>query len=164
MAMTLSRYPALSVEVMEIQTSGGEIIGILKKINDADLADSHHASLDAAKKQDIVKQDIVTVTILTNLLQGEAVVKEEVVMLTVTIVTNHRQGEAEEKEEVATETESATRESVVLVPDAIVSAPWSVLLDRQDTPHEAASACFLSQASEEWPVTGETRSICARSL
>ena len=28
---------------MGIQTSGGEIIGILKKIKDADPADSHHA-------------------------------------------------------------------------------------------------------------------------
>ena len=56
----------------------------------------------------------------------------------------------------------ATRGSVVLVPDPIVFAPWSVLLDRgelcgcQDTSHEAASACFLSQ---EWPVTGETHSV-----
>ena len=54
----------------------------------------------------------------------------------------------------------ATRESVVLVPGPIVFASWSMLLDRgepcdscQDTPHEAASACFLSRASEEWPVT-----------
>ena len=48
--------------------------------------------------------------------------KEEVVTLTATIMTNLRRGEAEEKGEVATETESATRESVVLVPDLIVSA------------------------------------------
>ena len=33
--------------------------------------------------------------------------------------------------EVATETE--TQESVVLVPDPIVSAPWSVLFDRGGT-------------------------------
>ena len=98
---------------MEIQTSGGEIIGSLKKIKDADPADSHHASLDAAKKQDIVKQDIVTVTTET-----------------ATIVTNLWWSEAEEKEEVATETERATRESVFLVPDPIVSAPWSVLFGR----------------------------------
>ena len=32
--------------------------------------------------------------------------------------------------EVATETESATRESFVLVPDSVVSAPWSVLFGR----------------------------------
>ena len=31
-----------------------EIFGNLKKVKDADPADSHHASLDAAKKQDIV--------------------------------------------------------------------------------------------------------------
>ena len=73
---------APNVKVMEIPTSGGEITGILKKIKDADPADSHHASLDAAKKQDTVKQDTVTVTILTNLRQGGAVVKEEVVTLT----------------------------------------------------------------------------------
>ena len=57
---------------MEIETSGGEIVGILTKMKTADPADSHHASLDAAKKQDIVKQDIVTVTILTNLRRSEA--------------------------------------------------------------------------------------------
>ena len=50
----------------------------------------------------------------------------------VTIERNFRQGEAEaeEKGEVATETESATREFVVLVPDPIVSAPWLVLFGR----------------------------------
>ena len=37
--MTLSRC----VKVMEIRTSGGGIIGILKKIKDADPFDSHHA-------------------------------------------------------------------------------------------------------------------------
>ena len=65
---------------MEIHTSVGEISCILKKLKDevsANVADSHHAPLDAARKQ-----EIVTVTIRTNL-----------------------QGEAEEKEEVATETE-----------------------------------------------------------
>ena len=46
------------------------------------------------------------------------------------VETNLRQGGAEEKEEVATETESATRESVVLVPDPIVSTPWSLLFGR----------------------------------
>ena len=51
--------------------------------------------LDAAKKQDVVKQDIVTVTIQTNLRQGEAVVKEEVVTLTARIETNLRQGDLE---------------------------------------------------------------------
>ena len=111
---------------------GGEIVGILKKIKDADPADSHHASLRRSEETRHVKQDLVTVTILTNLRQGEAVVLEEVVLLTVTIVTNSRWSEAEEKEKVATETESATRESVVLVPDPIVSAPWSVLIGRGD--------------------------------
>ena len=100
---------------MEIQTSGGESIGILKKIKDADPADSHHASLEAAKKQDTVKQDMVTVTILTNLRQGEAEEKEEAVTLTATIVTNLRQGEAEEKGEVVSPS---------------FSAPWSVLFGR----------------------------------
>ena len=130
LAMTLSRQPALSVKVMEIQTSSGEINGVLKNIKGAGPADSRHVSLDAAKKQDIVKPDIVTVTLLTNLRQDEAVVKEEVVTLTATIVTNLRRCGAEEKGEVATETESATRESVVHVPDPIVSAPWSVLFGR----------------------------------
>ena len=60
---------------MEIHTRLDEITDTLKKLNHADPADSRHASLDAAKKQDIVKQDIVTVTILTNLRQGEAVVE-----------------------------------------------------------------------------------------
>ena len=111
---------------MEIHTSLEEIIDTLKKLKDADPADSDHPSLDAAKKQHIVKQDTVTVTILTNL----------------------RQGEAEEQEEVATETESATRGSVVLVRDPIVFAPWPVLFGRgepcdscQDTAHVVVS-CF----------------------
>ena len=64
---------------MEIQTSGGEIIGILKMLKDemsADLADSQkgkdaskakHAGLIVAKKH-----EIVTVTLQTNLGQGEA--------------------------------------------------------------------------------------------
>ena len=54
-------------------------------------ADSHRASLDA----DLVKQDNVFVTILTNFRQGEAEVKEEVVTLTATIETNLRQGDLE---------------------------------------------------------------------
>ena len=113
---------------MGIHTSLDEIIGFLTKLKDADPADCHHASLDATKKQDVFKQDIVIVTILTdlpqgeaeekeevvsltativtNLRQGEAVVKEEAVSLTATIVTNLRQGEAEEKDKVAMETES----------------------------------------------------------
>ena len=74
----------------EIHTSGGEISGIEKKLEDdmsADLAHSQkadeqerktdHAPLDAAKKR-----EIVTVTIQTNLRQGEAEEKEEVVTLT----------------------------------------------------------------------------------
>ena len=44
------------VPVMEIHTSLGEITGTLKKLKDADPAYSHLA----VKKQDIVKQDIVT--------------------------------------------------------------------------------------------------------
>ena len=126
---------------MEIHTSLDKIIVFLTK--DADPADSLHASLDAARKQDFVKQDTVTVTILTNLWQGEAVVCEGGRRLA---DGDHRdelrRGEAEEKEEVATETESATWEFVVLVPDPIVSAPWSVLFGRgepsdscQDTAH-----------------------------
>ena len=47
----------------------------------------------------------------------------EVATVTATIETNLQQGGAVVKEEVATETE--TRESVFLVPDPIVSAPWS---------------------------------------
>ena len=57
-AMTLSVWPALNVKVMEIHTSLEEIVDTLKKVKDADPAGFHH--------QDIVKQDIVTVTIETN--------------------------------------------------------------------------------------------------
>ena len=59
----------------------------------------------------------------------------------------------------------ATQESAVLVPDPVF-APWSVLLDRgepgdscQDTPHEAASACFLKQASEGLYVSHRENSL-----
>ena len=53
--------------MLEIHTSLDEIIDTLKKLKEADPAGFHH--------QDIVKQDIVTVTFET----GEAVVKEDVV-------------------------------------------------------------------------------------
>ena len=89
----------------EIHTSGGEIFGILQKDEmSADLADSqgkdaskaNHAPLDAAKKQ-----AIATVTIQTNLRQGQAddaalvaaKRKEEVATLTGTIETNLQYGE-----------------------------------------------------------------------
>ena len=75
-------HDSLQVASSECQSDG---IGILKNIKGADPADFHHASLDAARQQGNVKQDIVTVTIFTNLQQGEAVVKEEVVTLTATI-------------------------------------------------------------------------------
>ena len=81
--------------MIAIPTSLDEIIGNLKKLKDDDPADSHRASLDAAKKQDIVKQDIVTMAIQTNLQQGEAVVREELVTLTATIEANLRQGDLE---------------------------------------------------------------------
>ena len=45
---------------MEFKQAVVRSFGILKKIKDADAADSRRASLDAAKKQDIVKQDFVT--------------------------------------------------------------------------------------------------------
>ena len=75
---------------MEIHTSLDEIIDTLKKLKDAVPADFRH--------EDIVKQDSVTVTIETNLRQGEAVVKEEAVTLTATIGTNFRQDYLETEE------------------------------------------------------------------
>ena len=71
----------------EIHTCLDEIIDTPKKLKDAVPADVDH--------QDTVRQDIVIVTIETNLRQGEAVVKEEVVTLTATIETNFRQGDLE---------------------------------------------------------------------
>ena len=68
--------------MLEIHTSLDEIIGFLTKLKDADPVDSHHASLDVAKKQDIVKQHVVTVSNLTNFRQSEAVVKKRVAMET----------------------------------------------------------------------------------
>ena len=74
------------VPLMETHTSLDEIVGTLKKLKDADPADSHH--------QDIVKQDFVAVTIERNLRRGDAMVKEEVVTLTAT-ETSLRQGDLE---------------------------------------------------------------------
>ena len=54
--------------------------------------------------------------------------ENEVATVTATIETNLRQGGVVVKGEVATETE--TQESVVLVPDPVVSTPWSVLFGR----------------------------------
>ena len=62
---------------MEIQTSGGEIIGILMKLKDdmsADLADSQKADEEASKAKytgltAAKKQELAIVTIETNLRQ-----------------------------------------------------------------------------------------------
>ena len=93
---------------MEIHTSLDDIISTLRKLKDADPADFH--------SQDIVKQDIVTVTIRTNLRQGEAVVKEEVVTLTATIETNFPQGDLETEVDGTkgdvTETETESNETL----------------------------------------------------
>ena len=62
-AMALSMQPALNVKVTEFHTRLDEIIDTLKKLKSAVLADVHH--------QDIVKQDIVTVTFETNFRQGD---------------------------------------------------------------------------------------------
>ena len=63
-----------------------------------------------------VKQDTVTVTIETNLRQGQAVVKEEVVTQTTTIETNLRQGDLETEVDGTkgdpTETETESNESL----------------------------------------------------
>ena len=79
-----------------------------KKLKDAGPLDFLH--------QDIVKQDIVTVTIETNLRQGEAVVNEAVVTLTATIETNLRQGDLETEVDGTkgdlTETETESNEAL----------------------------------------------------
>ena len=79
----------------------------------ADLADSLkadecHRKTDYAPLDQVRANLVATVTAMveTNLLQGGAVVTEEVA------------------------TETGTRESVVLGPDPIVFAPWSVLFGR----------------------------------
>ena len=88
---------------MEIHTSLDEIIDTLKKLKDPVLADCHH-------------QDIDTVTIETNLWQGESIVKEEVVTLTATIETNVRQGGLETRVDGTkgdvTETETESNETL----------------------------------------------------
>ena len=144
---------------MGIQRTGCEIIGILKKFKDADPADFHHAP--EWKEREKSRNPKLRSRLLMWRSSPESMRDglENVYMLLFWFVGNGWNAGW-----------LATRESVVLVPDPIVLAPWSVLLDRgepcdscQDTPDEAASACFLSQASEEWRVTTETRSICARS-
>ena len=111
----------------------GEIVGLVELNDDmpTDLADSPKVDEEDRKTDHAPLVQVkanwaatVTATIETNLRQGGAVVKE-----------------------VATET--GTAESVILVPDPIVSAPWSVLFGRgepfcdtcQDTAHDAVS-CF----------------------
>ena len=93
---------------MEIQKSFDEIIDTLKKLKDADPADTHH--------QDIVKQDMVTVITETDFRQGEAVAKEGVVTLKATIETNFRQGDLETEMDGTkgdlTETETESNEAL----------------------------------------------------
>ena len=113
----------------------GEIMGLVKLSDDmpTDLADS--LKVDEEDRR----------TDHAPLVQVKG---DWVATVTATIEANLRQGGAVVKEEVATATE--TRESVVLVPDPIVSTPWSVLFGRgelfcdscQDTANVAMS-CFF---------------------
>ena len=69
---------------MEFHTSLDEIIDTLKKLKSAVPAGLHH--------QDIVKQDIVTVTIETNFRQGDLETKVDC-----TKVRCHRDGDGEQR-------------------------------------------------------------------
>ena len=148
-----------------IQRNCCEIIGILMEFKDADPADFHHAP-EWKERQKSRIEGLRSRLLMWRLFPESTLDDlENIYMLLFRFVGNGFQLA------LCCVSWLAICESVVLVPNPIVFAPWSVLLDRgepcdsfQDTPDEAASACCRSQASEEWPVKGETRSICARSL
>ena len=149
---------------MGIQTRGCEIIGILKKLKDTDPADSHHAPEWKERQKSRVEGPRSRLLLWRSSPQSMREDLENIHMLLGFVGNGFQLA-------LCNVSWVAIREFVVLVPNSIVFAPWSVLTDRgescdscQDTPHEAASACSLSQTSEEWPVIMETRSICARSL
>ena len=116
--------------------SGSEIIDILKKIKDADPADSHHAQ--EWKERQRSRMEGLRSKLLMWRLSPESMRDdlENIYMLLFRFDGNGFQLA------LCSVSWLATRESVVLVPDPIVSAPWYVLLDRgelcdscQDTPH-----------------------------
>ena len=124
---------------MVIQTSGGEIIGILKKIKDADPADSHHA-LERSRKEGL-RSRLLMWRLSPESMRDDL---ENIYMLLFRFVGNGFQLA------LCSVSWLATRQSVGLVPDPIVFPPWSVLLDRgepcdscQDTPR-VVMLCFLS--------------------
>ena len=155
-------------KVMGIQTSGCEIVDILKKFKDADPADSHHASLFAAKKQH-------TNTVTSEWRSSPQSMREDLENIYALFFWFLGNGFQLALCNVGG---LATWKFVVLVADPIVFAPWSVLLERgelgdscQDAPHEAACASLPSQAdkkrpclSVEWLITGESHTICAPIL
>ena len=94
----------------------GEIIGVLQKFDGWQLADL--ADFLKADEEDRKTDHAPLVQVKAN----------EVATVTATTETNLRQGGSVVKEEVAREME--IRESVILVPDPIVSAPCSVLFGR----------------------------------
>ena len=119
---------------MEIQTSGGEIIGILKKIKDAVPADSHHAPVWKERQRSRMEGQIVDVEVISRIDEGR--LGEH---LHAALPVRPEQLPAGALQHVSW---LATRESVVLVPYPIGFAPWSVLFGRgepcdncQDTAH-----------------------------
>ena len=115
---------------MGIQTSGCEIIELLKKFKDTDPADSHQAPEWKERQK--------------NRVEG---VRSRLLLW--------RSSPQSMREDFWL----ATQKYVVLVPDPIVFAPWSLLLDRgepcdscHDTPHEAT---LPGQAR------GQARATCA---
>ena len=122
---------------MGIPTRVGEIISIPKKIKDAGPVDSHHAP--EWKERQRSRMEGLRSRLLMWRLSPESMRDdlENIYVLLFRFVGNGFQ------------LALWTRESVVLVPDPIFFAPWSVLLDRgepcdscQDTPRVVV-LCFL---------------------
>ena len=117
---------------MGIQTSGCEIIGILKKLKDTDGADSHHALEWKERQKSRVERLRSRLLLWRSSPQSMREDLENIYMLLYGFqLAPCSVGWV------------ATQKSIVLVPDPIVFAPWSVLVDRgepcdsrHDTPHE----------------------------
>ena len=113
---------------MGIQTSGGEIIGIQKKINDADPADSHHAPewKVAPEEQNGLRGRLLLWRSSPQWMRDDL---ENIYTLLFMYVGNGTQLA------LCNVSWVATREFVVLVPDPVVFAPWSVLVTAVKTRH-----------------------------
>ena len=140
---------------MGIRTSGGKNIGILKKIKDADPADRHHAPEWKERQRSRIEGPRSRLLLWRSSPQRMRDDLENIYILLFRFVWKGFQPA------LSNVSWPATRESVVLVPDPVVVAPWPVLFDRgepcdscRDTSDEAAFLRIGKSDVYQQPIAG----------